>query len=110
MTRPTSAPLQIGFGLDDLAEAIRGKLFLTVPEVAGLYRADQRTIRRAIEAGELAAVRLANTVRIPTVAVLRMAEIDLEDSEAASATDTATRSDLRPLKAIRHGHFDPPVA
>jgi excisionase family DNA binding protein len=114
-------PPQVGFGLDELAEVIRGKLFMTVPEVADLTRVDQRTLRRAIEDGQLAAVRIGSAVRIPTAAFLQLArllepddngtdstEFDFGNSEAAPAS-TATRSDLRHLKAIRHGNFDPPT-
>jgi excisionase family DNA binding protein len=69
----TAQALQLDFGLEELAEAIRGKLFMTVPEVADLARVDQRTLLRAIEAGEIPAVRLANTVRIPTSTILWLA-------------------------------------
>jgi excisionase family DNA binding protein len=80
------APLQAGFSLEDLRAAIGNRLFLTVPEVADLTRVDQRTLRRAIEDGQIVAVRIGNAVRIPTAAFLRMAgleptEIDLENSE-----------------------------
>ena len=82
MSGPKAQPLQLDFSLEELAEAIRGKLFLTVPEVANLARVDQRTLRRAIEAGEIPAVRLGNTVRIPTTVVLRMAELKPGDETA----------------------------
>jgi excisionase family DNA binding protein len=72
----TAPALQLGFGLEELAEAIRGKLFMTVPEVANLARVDQRTLRRAIEDGQLAVVRIGNTTRIPTAALLRLAAIE----------------------------------
>jgi excisionase family DNA binding protein len=75
----TTAALQLDFGLKELAAAIHGKLFMTVPEFAQLARVDQRTLRRAIDAGEIPAVRLGNTVRIPTAAILRLA--GLEDQE-----------------------------
>ena len=74
----TAPALQLDFGLEELAEAIRGKLFMTVPEVAELARVDQRTLRRAIEDGQLAAVRIGNTTRIPTAALLRLAAIEPE--------------------------------
>jgi excisionase family DNA binding protein len=124
MTRPNPALLQVGFGLDELRTAITaGRLFLTVGEFSELYRCDERTARRGIERGDVPAVRVGSTVRIPVATLLRMAglepkdaaatpstEIELANSGAASATDTATRPDLRRLKAIRHGHFDPPGA
>jgi excisionase family DNA binding protein len=73
----TTPVLQPDFGLEELAEAIRGKLFMTVTEVAELARVDQRTLRRAIEAGEIPTVRLGNTVRIPTAAILRLAGLEM---------------------------------
>lgn len=79
----TTVP-QLDFGLEELAEAIRAKLFMTVPEVAQLARVDQRTLRRAIEAGEIPVVRFANTVRIPTSALLRLASV-----EAGAGPDAA---------------------
>ena len=52
--------------LDDLA----GRLFATVPEVAVILRYDVRTVRRAIAAGEIPAVKAGATYRVP-VAWLR---------------------------------------
>ena len=47
--------------LDDLG----GRLFATVPEVAAILRYDVRTVRRAIEAGTVPAVRVGAGYRIP---------------------------------------------
>jgi hypothetical protein len=77
-----------------------------VSVVADLMDLDERSVRRGIERGDLPGIRVGSAIRIPVAALARLAEIDLEDSEAVSATDTAARSDLRPLKAIRHGNFD----
>jgi excisionase family DNA binding protein len=114
MTRHTDAPLQIGFGLDELRAAVGNRLFTNVPVVAKLMDLDERTVRHGIERGEIPAVRVAQRYRIPVAALARLAQIaelepedvDLVISEAVSATDTATRSDTRHLKAIRHGNFD----
>jgi excisionase family DNA binding protein len=43
-----------------------GKLFADVPETAAVLRYDQRTVRRAIEAGDIPAVRAGGRWRIPT--------------------------------------------
>jgi excisionase family DNA binding protein len=43
-----------------------GKLFAEVPEVAELLRNDARTVRRAIERGEIPAVRTGQRWRVPT--------------------------------------------
>lgn len=45
---------------------LRDRLFLTVSEVAEILRADPRTVRRGIEAGDIPAVHVSSTVRIPT--------------------------------------------
>jgi excisionase family DNA binding protein len=49
-----------------------GLLFATTTEAAAVLRYDVKTLRRAIEAGEIPAVRGGNTWRIP-VAWLRKA-------------------------------------
>ena len=41
-------------------------LFATPPEVAILFRTDPRTIRHAIEKGEIPATRFRGALRIPT--------------------------------------------
>ena len=45
-----------------------GRLFATVPEVAEILRADPRTIRRALEAGDIPGVQVGplGRWRIPT--------------------------------------------
>lgn len=57
-----------------------GRLFAEVPEVAQLMRSDARTIRRAIERGEIPAVRTGQRWRVP-MSWLRKAA-GLETSEA----------------------------
>jgi len=52
------------------ATVLDGKLFADVPETAEILRYDQRTVRRAIEAGEIPAIRAGGHWRIP-VAWLR---------------------------------------
>jgi hypothetical protein len=94
------------------------RIVITVAEYSATFLTDERVTRREIREGKLAALQIGNTWRILAAPLLPKCgladpdalEIDLEDSEAASATDTAARSDLRPLKAIRHGNFDPPGA
>ncbi|HEY5360300.1 MAG TPA: helix-turn-helix domain-containing protein [Streptosporangiaceae bacterium] len=48
------------------AGILDGKLFADVPETAEILRYDQRTVRRAIEAGEIPAVRAGGRWRVPT--------------------------------------------
>jgi excisionase family DNA binding protein len=59
-----------------------GQLFADVPEVAKLLRSDVRTIRRAIVAGDIPAIRTGQRYRIP-VSWLRKAAA-AETSEAGS--------------------------
>lgn len=47
-------------------ERLDGKLFATTTETAAVLRYDARTLRKAIEAGEVPAVRAGSTYRIPT--------------------------------------------
>jgi excisionase family DNA binding protein len=44
--------------------ALAGRLFATVSEAAAILRYDVRTVRRAIAAGEIPAVRVGTTHRI----------------------------------------------
>lgn len=53
-------------GAQAAIERIEGRLFATTTEAAAILRYDHRTIRRAIEAGEIPAVRAGSTYRIPT--------------------------------------------
>lgn len=64
-----------------LAE-LDGQLFADVPEVAQLLRSDVRTIRRAIVAGDIPAIRTGQRYRIP-MSWLRKAA-DPGTSEAGS--------------------------
>lgn len=68
---------------------IRSRLFLTVPEAAQLLRVDPRTLRHAIDAGDVPAVRVSGAVRIPTDRFL--AEVLLLPVEVTpdAHTDTA---------------------
>jgi excisionase family DNA binding protein len=51
------------------------RLFATTTETAAIFRYDTRTVRRAIEAGEIPAVRAGTTWRVPTAWI--RAQIDL---------------------------------
>jgi excisionase family DNA binding protein len=102
MTRQAT-PLQVGFSLEELRAAIGSKLFLTVPEVSEYTRVDQRTLRRAIEDGQIPAVRIGNAVRIPTAAFLRMAAIKPED-ETAPVGETGAVALLKTPDTTSNGH------
>jgi hypothetical protein len=54
------------------AEALRrldGRLFASVPETSAIFGYDRqgRTVRKGIEAGEIPAIRVGNTWRVPVV-------------------------------------------
>jgi excisionase family DNA binding protein len=66
MTKPITWNPSAPAALDRLEE----KLFATTTEAGAVLRADQRTIRKAIEAGEIPAVKVGSTWRVP-VAWLR---------------------------------------
>jgi len=68
---------------DSPTGVLDGKLFADVPETAQILRYDQRTVRRAIEAGEIPAVRAGGRWRIPTSWLREQARIG--DSDAATA-------------------------
>lgn len=42
-----------------------GRMFLTVTEYAELARCDPRTVRRAIAAGQIPAIQISGSTRIP---------------------------------------------
>jgi excisionase family DNA binding protein len=47
-------------------ERIQGRLFCTTTEAGLILRYDRRTLRKGIESGEIPAVRVGATFRIPT--------------------------------------------
>lgn len=51
---------------DSAIEILDGKLFADIPETAQVLRYDVRTVRTAIKAGEIPAVRAGNRWRVPT--------------------------------------------
>jgi excisionase family DNA binding protein len=67
----------------DPAEILDRKLFADVPETAEILRYDQRTVRRAIEAGEIPAVRAGGRWRIPTSWLRAQAQVGGSDGTAA---------------------------
>lgn len=64
--------------------------FLTVAEVADLLRVSKMTVYRMVHAGDLPAVRVKRSFRVPLKAVEQLSESSLEnwivgeDSEAAA--------------------------
>lgn len=58
------------------ATSLAGRLFCSVQEAAQLLELDARTLRRAIEAGDFPAVRVAGTVRVPIAKLLALAGLN----------------------------------
>lgn len=79
MTEPRLADDAVG-GIHRPCElqAYRGRLFLTVADVARVTDTDPRTVRRGIEAGDLPAIRINNTVRIPAAQFWALCGLDPE--------------------------------
>jgi hypothetical protein len=63
--------------------AIEGKLFASVPETARVLRSQERSIRRAIAAGDIPAVPLGPRKMVPTAWIRKAA--GLETSAPADA-------------------------
>lgn len=57
-------------------ERLSGKLFVTTTECAAVLRYDVRTLRKAIEAGEVPAVKAGSTYRIPAAWLRQQAGLD----------------------------------
>jgi excisionase family DNA binding protein len=57
------------------------RVVITVQEYAATFGADQRTVRKAIRAGQIRAVQVGDIWRIPVAPLLRQCGLDLEDSE-----------------------------
>ena len=59
--------------------------FLTVAEVAEMMRVSKMTVYRAVHAGELPAVRMGRSFRVPAQAVHEIISSGLADWEASRA-------------------------
>lgn len=71
MTKPVTWSPSAQAAMDRL----KGKLFATTTEASAVLRYDHRTIRKAIEAGEIPAVRVGSTWRIPTAWIREQARL-----------------------------------
>lgn len=59
-----------------MTSQLTGRLFCTVPEAAKVLELDPRTLRRAIDAGDFPAVRVAGSVRVAVAHLLNLAGVD----------------------------------
>lgn len=67
----------------DAAARLKSKLFATTTEASAILGCDGRTVRAAIEAGQIPAVRTRNTYRIPTAWLMEQARLGTADGSAA---------------------------
>lgn len=89
-------------------DGLSGRLFLTVREVADLLRLDERSVRRAVERDEIPAVRIGNSIRIPTAAFRDMAGLPSEDGDGPTPASAAPSiSDPDSHREIREPHHAP---
>jgi excisionase family DNA binding protein len=58
------------------AERLRGRWFATVAEAAEVLHVDRRTVLRAIDRGEIPAVRVGQQLRVPVVWIRERALLD----------------------------------
>jgi excisionase family DNA binding protein len=97
-------------------DELRGRLFLTVTEVASITDTDPRTVRRAIDQGDIPARRIGRNVRIPAATFWpQVCGLDPEtlrplalNSETGPASPV-TANDSSLTKEPRHAHGLAPV-
>lgn len=72
-TRETGAP-------SDMLAALEGQVFATVPEAAVVLRSDDRSVRRAITAGEIPAQQVGPRKLVPVAWLRRAAGLDAAEA------------------------------
>ena len=60
-----------------------GRLFATAPETAQVLRSDERTVRRALEAGQIPGFRVGVTWRVPVAWLREHAGLGSDGAPAA---------------------------
>jgi excisionase family DNA binding protein len=63
---------------------LKGRLFATTTETAAILHHDPRTIRKAIDAGEIPSVRVGATRRIPVSWITEQARLNADGSAGAA--------------------------
>lgn len=69
------------------AEALKridGRLFATTTEAAAILNYDPRTIRKAIDAGEIPSIRVAGTRRVPVSWIKEQARLATDGGAGAA--------------------------
>lgn len=67
-----------------VSEIPPGRLFATVPEFVRVSGYDQRTVRKGIESGEIPAIRVGVTWRIPVAWIREQARLGADGSAGAA--------------------------
>lgn len=62
-------------------ERLKGKLFATTTETGAVLRYDHRTVRAAIEEGQIPAVRVGSTWRVPVAWIMQQAGLSADGGE-----------------------------
>ena len=63
--------------------AHQGALFATTTETAAILNHDPRTVRKAIDAGEIPSVRVGSTRRVPVTWILAQAGVSADGGAGA---------------------------
>lgn len=89
------------------AESLRAKRFATPAEVAAFFGdTDVRTVRRAVEEGELPSVRLGSKILIPTAPLLAMLAVPEENAPPAPASAAVPEDAVRVAVSTIRGALD----
>lgn len=72
-------------GRVNATERLNGRWFVTVTECASVLEVDPRTVRRAIDRGEIPAVRVGTQYRVPVAWLRERAGPGLSENPVASA-------------------------
>lgn len=76
-----TAPVTWSPSAEAALKRLEDKLFATTTEAALIIRCDARTLRKAIDAGEVPAVRTGNTYRVPTAWLRKQVALGLSGGE-----------------------------
>jgi hypothetical protein len=84
---------------------LQTRVVLTIPEFSTTFHVDDRTARRAIREGQLAAIQISGTWRVLVAPLLRQCRLDLPEDSEARAGNPGSRH-----LTDCHIHDHPPAA
>lgn len=70
---------------EEALKRLKGRLFATTTETAAILHHDPRTIRKAIDAGEIPSVRVGATHRVPVAWITEQARLGADGGGDAAA-------------------------